>query len=95
MGLFKANAPTQLLTAGLLADKHRAFAEAFLDRAKKPGRLEAEKRNATIACAHASLAIFYQRQDPTTVYGDVKRYSLAPGGEAGQADSGGESADLT
>jgi len=50
------------LTAGELAEQHRATAEDLLRRAGKGGRLEAETRWATMATAHATLALYYDRQ---------------------------------
>jgi hypothetical protein len=43
-------------------ERHQRLAEDLLDRASKPGRLEADTRLAVLASAHASLAISYQLQ---------------------------------
>jgi hypothetical protein len=62
-GKKKAPPVTPLTTAELIA-VHQKAAEDLLARAGKGGRLEAETRLATMATAHATLAVSYQLAPP-------------------------------
>ena len=58
----KTQAPPE--TRAQAVARHRAAAEELLRRAGKGGRLEAETGFATMAAAHATLALSYQTPDP-------------------------------
>ena len=48
------------VTIQQLVSRHQELAEQHLTRSAKAGRLEAETRHATMATAHATLAVSYQ-----------------------------------
>ena len=60
----KKRPPSRPLTNEELIARHQALAEEFLRRSAKGGRLEAETRYATMATAHATLAVSYQLAPP-------------------------------
>lgn len=64
MAFGKKKAPVTPLTTAELISVHQKAAEALLARAGKAGRLEAETRLATMATAHATLAVSYQLAPP-------------------------------
>jgi hypothetical protein len=63
-GKKKGGAPPVPLTTEQLISRHQAAAEALLVRAGKGGRLDAETRFATMATAHATLAVSYLLSPP-------------------------------
>lgn len=57
--MLKTRAQPQLTPAQLVV-RHRQLAEQHLGQAAKAGRIEAETRHATMAGAHATLALVWQ-----------------------------------
>ncbi|HUJ64318.1 MAG TPA: hypothetical protein VLX59_02200 [Acidimicrobiales bacterium] len=61
----KSKEPARPLTREELIARHRQLAEDHIARSAQAGRLEAETRHATMATAHAVLALSYQMDPPT------------------------------
>lgn len=60
----KTKGPVVPLTTEQLIARHQKLAEDLLARAGKAGRLDAETRLATMATAHATLAVSYLLSPP-------------------------------
>jgi hypothetical protein len=60
----RTKGPVTPLTNAELIALHQQSAENLLKRAGKGGRLEAETRLATMATAHATLAVSYRLAPP-------------------------------
>jgi hypothetical protein len=63
-GKRKVREPVVPPTVPELIALHQEMAEHLLGRAGKAGRIEAETRLATMATAHATLAVSYQLAPP-------------------------------
>jgi hypothetical protein len=61
---FGKRKPKAPVTTEQLIARHQSLAEQLLQRAAKGGRLEAETRLATMATAHATLAVSYLLSPP-------------------------------